>query len=92
MLRSQRAMLTRSGQDPNDVDDETMTRLFDSHLEEIDRWMKTQANIQVLSVWYNEVLSQPEATARRVNDFLGLGLDVAGMTATVDQSLYRNRQ
>ncbi len=92
MLRSQRAMLTRSGQDPNDVDDETMTRLFESHLEDIDRWMKAQANVQSLPVWYHEVLSQPEATARTLSDFLGVDLDIAGMTATIDHSLYRNRQ
>ena len=92
MLRSQRAMLERSGENSNDVDDETMQRLFESHLEDIDHWINARPNVESLYVWYHEVLGQTEETARKVNDFLGIDLNIELMTATVDQSLYRNRQ
>jgi hypothetical protein len=46
---------------------------------------------QVLSVGYRETVSDPRTTAENVNAFLGGGLDVAKMAASVDPGLHRNR-
>jgi hypothetical protein len=37
------------------------------------------------------MIQNPAAECRRINDFLGGGLDVDAMAQTVDPTLYRNR-
>ena len=46
---------------------------------------------QVLSVGYREAVSDATAVAERVSEFLGGGLDVGKMAASVDPGLHRNR-
>lgn len=46
---------------------------------------------QLLLVEYSATISDPLATAEKLNTFLGGGLDVAKMVAAVDPSLHRNR-
>ena len=46
---------------------------------------------QVLIAEHRTVISDALATARRINDYLGGGLDVAKMAAAVDPTLHRNR-
>jgi hypothetical protein len=46
---------------------------------------------QVLSVGYHEAVSDARAVAERVSAFLGGGLDVGKMAASVDPGLHRNR-
>ena len=46
---------------------------------------------QVLSVGYREAVSDARAVAERVSAFLGGGLDVGKMAASVDPGLHRNR-
>lgn len=92
MLRSQKKMLDRSGQPSDDIDNETMKKLFEGHLEEIDKWMKSQSNISLRYTWYDKVIQEPDATAQGLADFLALPLDVGRMAGTVDPALYRNRK
>ncbi len=46
---------------------------------------------QVLSVGYRDAVADAAAVAEKVNQFLGGGLDVEKMAASVDPSLHRNR-
>ncbi len=92
ILASQRKMLLRRGEDPDKVDDQQMTALFEKHVSQVENWLREQPNIQVLYVHYSDVLADPEKEARRINDFLGGALPVEPMAEVVDPQLYRNRQ
>ena len=46
---------------------------------------------RVLRLHRNAIMTDPHAAARRINDLLGGGLDVAAMAAQVDPSLNRRR-
>ncbi len=91
ILASQRQMLIRRGEDPDAISDETIARLFQKHLQQVQGWMAQQPHLEYLEVSYNELLAAPEAVVRRVNRFLGGGLDEKAMQEVVDPSLYRQR-
>jgi hypothetical protein len=46
---------------------------------------------QLLTLGYRDAISNAAAVASKVNDFLGGGLDVARMAASVDPKLHRNK-
>jgi hypothetical protein len=92
ILASQRKMLVRRGEDPDKVDDEQMTALFEKHVQQVESWLQQQPNIQVLYVHYSDILANPEREAQRLNQFLGGDLNVERMAEVVDPDLYRNRQ
>ena len=92
VLASQRQMLIRRGENPDAVDDARMAALFERHLAWVEEWLAAQPHIRVLYVRYDEVVVDALAQARRVNEFLGGGLDIDRMAAAVDRTLYRQRQ
>ncbi len=92
ILASQRKMLVHRGEPTNTVDDAAMAEMFEKHLRAVDQWLMTRANVQVLYVSYNDVLTEPVVQASRINVFLGGGLDEQAMVEVVDPDLYRNRQ
>jgi len=103
VLASQRKMLARRAAqvggeneaakqvDDEQVDDEQMAQLFAQHLQETRHWLAQQPNFRVLYIHYSDLLSEPEAQAAQVNQFLGGNLDVAKMATVIDPALYRNR-
>ena len=92
ILASQRKMLVHRGEDPNKMDDDHITAVFEKHLQQIDLWLRRQPNIELLYVHYSDMMSEPAAEIGRLQRFLGCDLDVESMMATVDPSLYRNRR
>lgn len=92
VLASQRQMLIRRGENPSAVDDERMAALFEKHLAAVEQWLAAQPHMRVLYVRYEEVVANALTQARRVNEFLGGGLDIERMAAAVDRTLYRQRQ
>jgi len=46
---------------------------------------------RLLEVHYKSTIEDADATAQKVNAFLGGRLDLVAMKAAVDGSLYRNR-
>ncbi|MDX1414353.1 MAG: sulfotransferase [Candidatus Promineifilaceae bacterium] len=92
ILASQRKMLVRRGEDPDKIDDAQMAALFAKHVAQVEEWLKEQSNMSVLYVHYSDILSNPQAQANRINDFLDRQLDGHAMAAVVDPSLYRNKQ
>jgi hypothetical protein len=89
MLLSQEKMLERLHRPAGPRDE--MKRAYTLHLDRLHRWLGQQRNMAVLCVSYNDLVERPEVEALQVSQFLG-GANVPGMTATVDPSLYRNRQ
>lgn len=90
ILASQKKMLLRRNKDMH-VDDAEMKELFEAHLQNLQGWLKLQTHLQVLEVWYNDMMKQAVLEAKRVNQFLGGRLDETAMAGVVDESLYRNR-
>ena len=89
VLASQEAMLKRLNR-PGAPRDK-MADAFGVHLDNLDEWLRKRPNMSVLKVSYKNLVSQPEAEAQRVAEFLGRSLDITKMKAAVDPKLYRNR-
>jgi hypothetical protein len=90
VLASQKAMLVQRGE-PADGSDDRLRQTYVNHLQQVMRFVKNRACFNLLIVNYRDVMAHPEVEARRMNAFLGGGLDVAAMSAVADSSLYRNR-
>jgi hypothetical protein len=91
VLRSQRKMLERRGED-TEPSDEQIKELFVAHLEEMETWLRGRADIDVLFVSYGRMVTDPRPGAERINRFLDGVLDVEAMLSEVDPDLYRNRK
>ena len=92
VLASQRKMMERRGEIEDDIPDQIMANIFQKHLDETDEWIKKQSNIRTLYISYNGTLDDPETSAEKIAEFLGLELDIEKMMQVVDPSLYRQRK
>jgi hypothetical protein len=90
MLVSQEKMLARLNK-PS-APRAAIERAFREHLRKVRSWLAGQANIEVLSVSYTDLMERPEEQAERVSAFLGGHANAGSMSKTVDPSLYRNRK
>src|SRR6266498_320103 len=90
ILASQKKMLDHRGETPK-VSDEDMEQQFRTHLSVVKPWLARQPNIEVLSVNYNALITQPEPFCEQIADFLSVPLDRTHMLAVPDRQLYRNR-
>jgi hypothetical protein len=90
ILASQAKMLDRRGED-SATDDERMAELFAGDVWRAQYLLKHKPQFEWIEVNYRDVLSEPEAQARRIRDFLDLDLAVDKMAEVVDPNLYRNR-
>jgi hypothetical protein len=91
VLASQRTMLERRGEPPDNVSDERMATLYRKHVQRIETWLAEQPNIEVLYVDYGQVLADPPGEARRINLLFEKALDEDGMAAVVEPALHRQR-
>ena len=92
ILASQRKMLERNNEPSDAVDDSTMARKFNEHLEKINKWLKDQPNIDCIYVKYHDVLQKPSKYADEIKEFLNLDINTDLMGKAVDQRLYRNKK
>ena len=91
ILASQKKMLVRRDEPPDTISDEKLTFLYQRHLAQVERWLATQSNMQVLMVDYNRLVQDPEPATMELSRFLGGQLDVDAMVRVVKPALYRNR-
>jgi hypothetical protein len=92
ILASQRKMLVNRGQDPDAVADDDMARLFEGHLERVERWSARKDNVSRLDIDYNALVTGGGSDgAELIASFLHRPLDVVAMAAVVDPALYRRR-
>jgi hypothetical protein len=90
VLASQKKMLTRRGE-AEETAPERMRALFEDDLWRARYQLKHRPEFETMEIHYSAVLAQPLEAARRLDAFLGGGLDVEAMAAVVDPQLYRNR-
>jgi hypothetical protein len=92
VLASQRVMLERHGTGADGITDAQMRAMFQAEIDKFFKWIADRPCFKMIRVDYNNLLADPQAELTKVNEFLGGGLDVEAMAATVDPSLYRNRK
>jgi hypothetical protein len=91
ILQSQDKMLDRLGNAAPGGDMEAMKEAYRNDIVAARLHARKKPNMELIEVHYFHAIEDPDGTARRVNQFLGGGLDEAAMAAAVDKSLYRNR-
>ena len=91
VLASQRQMLIRRNEPTDTVADDKMADLYRRHLQQVEAWLAKQPSIDVLYITYHQVVANPREHAEQINAFLGGGLDIDTMAASVDHMLYRQR-
>lgn len=92
VVRSQGVMLARRGTDGARLTDEQLIGAYEGQLTKIQRWLDEQPNFQVHQVSYNSLMSDPPPAVTAIRTFLGGELDGDAMLASIDPSLYRQRQ
>src|SRR5215510_3957154 len=92
VLASQNKMLTARGETAETADDEKMREVYRKHLEKVARFLRNRSCFQTLQINYRDVIDNPAAEARRLNEFLGGRLNVEAMSGVADRELYRNRR
>jgi hypothetical protein len=90
VLASQGKMLVRRSEVEH-APTERMRALFEDDLWRAGYQLKRRPEFEAIEVEYSAVLARPLEEARRLDGFLGGGLDVEAMAAVVDPQLYRNR-
>ncbi len=90
VLASQAKMLDRRGE-THETDDAQMIKAYEQDLERARFVMRYRDCFQSLELKYTEVLQDPRAAATRIQEFLGMPLDIDRMAGVADRNLYRNR-
>lgn len=90
ILASQKKMLLHRNE-PSKLADSEMELQFRNHLSAIKAWLVRQANIEVLYVNFNSLITNPKATCDQISEFLDSDLDLEHMLAVPSETLYRNR-
>jgi tetratricopeptide (TPR) repeat protein len=93
VLDSQQRMLVRRNQPPNTTPERRrmLREEYGRTLARVKAVLSRRPGTQLLIVEHSQAISDPSSAAERVNKFLGGGLDVAKMAASVDPALHRNR-
>ena len=91
ILASQRKMFERLQKAPDKIDDLVLSRKFNVHLANIQRWIKGKNNMECLNLNYGETIRDPIGQAKKIVGFLGRSLSVDAMTGVINPDLYRNR-
>ena len=91
VVRSQAAMLERSGRRGGGLAPERLIAVFEAQEKQVRAWLDARRAFSVLRVRHADLVRDPAGQARSINAFLGGDLDEPAMASAVDPSLYRNR-
>jgi hypothetical protein len=90
ILASQRKMLEHRNE-PSMGNDAKVEDQFRKHLSAVKPWLARQPNMEVLTISYNSLMSNPEPYCRRVLEFIHTPLQLERMLNVPNGELYRNR-
>ncbi len=90
VVRSQRAMLDRSGKAGAKLSDEQLKDAFTKQTRAIGEMLEA-TQIPVIKVRHRDCIHESATVATKINQFLGSGLNEEAMAAAVDLDLYRQR-
>jgi len=91
VLTSQNKMIDRLGTTDSTAATEAMKEAYRNDIVRTRLLCRKRPNFDWIEIHYKDTVSDPAATARSVNAFVGGHLDEAAMREAVDESLYRNR-
>ena len=93
VLRSQAAMLARSGRSGAQLPPERLAAVYQAQIATVRQWLAQHPCFRVHPVRYAELVGSPSQSVDAIRNFLrrGAALEASRMTAAVDPSLYRNR-
>lgn len=91
ILASQKKMLSNRGENPDEISDEEMGKLFMKHLQTVEDWIGKQKNVRRMDIDYNVLVQDPFPVIEQINHFFDDTLDQEKMVQAVDPSLYRKR-
>ena len=89
VLASQRAMLARQGKQEAST---SLAGVYESQVAQGQEWMRAHPCFSFLTLEHHRVIQQPEESAVAIAEFLQRDLDLRAMAASVDPSLWRERQ
>lgn len=90
-IASQKKMLLHRGEDPDAIGEIELARLYKKHLSKISLWFEKHPQYPLLSVNYNEIMSNPTPSLERIVEFLPFDLNLEKMRAVINPKLYRQR-
>lgn len=91
VVRSQAAMLARSGRPGGGLSADRLSGVYRQQLVTVERWLTSHPRFAVLDVPYAGLVAEPDVWAGRMSAHVGGGLDTRAMALAVDPALYRNR-
>jgi tetratricopeptide (TPR) repeat protein len=91
VLNSQQQMLIRKGSKAARNYPTVLVNAYKKTLIKTRKWAKVRHNVRVIYVNYTDVINDTGNEARRIADFLDMGLDPDKMATVVDKKLYRAR-
>jgi hypothetical protein len=91
IVKSQRKMIVRRGEDPDAVSDDEMKELLRTYLKKLKLFIKRHPNMEACYISYNDLMRDPDFSIYEIDEFFNKGLDTEKMRAVIDSSLYRNR-
>ena len=91
VLSSQREMLIHLQQNTDSVSNEQFISSFQKHTSRVEVWVSQQPMMEICHVSYNDLLANPRIQLEKIQQFLGLPLDLESMAQVVDLNLYRQR-
>jgi predicted AlkP superfamily phosphohydrolase/phosphomutase/tetratricopeptide (TPR) repeat protein len=87
VIQSQQKMIGKN----TDVLPVNLFEAYQKQMNQVEVWKNKEPSVELIYVDYKEVLNHPEASIKKVIDFVGTDLDMSQMVSCVDHSLYRNK-
>ena len=91
ILISQQKMLANRNELKETGGENVMKRHYQDHLAQITAWLDRQKNFEMISISYNELITEPVDQLKAIDDFLYQSFDANKAATAIDRSLYRNR-
>jgi hypothetical protein len=91
VVKSQAEMIRRRGTSGAALPQAALIAGLRAHLNQVNAWLGQRRELLIHRQEYHGVLRDPVGSAKNVQAFLELSLDVDAMAEQVDPSLYRNR-
>lgn len=91
MIESQKKMLKRRGEDPDEVSDAELMAMFKKYRKMLKKTIDEHPDMEVIYVSYNQIMQNPKEGIESVDEFFNGELDKKKMLSVVDKDLYRNR-
>jgi hypothetical protein len=91
VLRSQKKMLTNRGLKSDNLNDGHLKEKYNDHLKFVENYLNHRPQFNVLYISQSDIVNDVTTEVKRIDVFLGGGLNRAAMQTAVDESLYRNR-